>query len=364
MFKVKRLRESLLVKLIARILCIVSVIGCALLGFCFWIGVSENLTDKTRYEVLRNVYENINVRYSIEAVNHLYSGNSRHEEYLRENYFKYGILKSDNLREIDFHERNSYQETNMTDDELAALEPEQLYLCKIIKGAEGNLYNIEMGYYSNDMDSDVVDDDSTARLTYYYADRICYDLAKGILYYRAEGNYYPVQNVSLYYEAQDKQMVYNYVYDFTNKVYQLIDKNAIENIPWVEEAITESSASEEVQDTDPLVAEILGEPGNFVNFADLNNTTFSYHNWGTILLDDIRSIRGDELTIIDSNRLSDTLFINKPGYYLNEDFTLVVEEEVSLESYWVVSIVPNSVPVNIMNSRYSQKGGLSNFILI
>ena len=361
MFKVKRLRESLLVKLIARILCIVSVIGCALLGFCFWIGVSENLTDKTRYEVLRNVYENINVRYSIEAVNHLYSGNSRHEEYLRENYFKYGILKSDNLREIDFHERNSYQETNMTDDELAALEPEQLYLCKIIKGAEGNLYNIEMGYYSNDMDSDVVDDDSTARLTYYYADRICYDLAKGILYYRAEGNYYPVQNVSLYYEAQDKQMVYNYVYDFTNKVYQLIDKNAIENIPWVEEAITESSASEEVQDTDPLVAEILGEPGNFVNFADLNNTTFSYHNWGTILLDDIRSIRGDELTIIDSNRLSDTLFINKPGYYLNEDFTLVVEEEVSLESYWVASIVPNPVPVNIMNSRYSQKGWIIQF---
>ena len=57
-------------------------------GILFWIGVSENLTDKTRYEVLRNVYENINVRYSIEAVNHLYSGNSRHEEYLRENYFK------------------------------------------------------------------------------------------------------------------------------------------------------------------------------------------------------------------------------------------------------------------------------------
>lgn len=109
-----------------------------------------------------------------------------------------------------------------------------------------------------------------------------------------------------------------------------------------EEAITESSVSEEVQDTDSLVAEILGEPGNFVNFADLNNTMFSYHNWGTILLDDIRNIRGDELTIIDSNNLEDTLFINEPGYYLNEDFTLVIEEEVSLESYWVASIVPNS----------------------
>lgn len=361
MFKVKRLRESLLVKLIARILCIVSVIGCVLLGFCFWIGVSENLTDKTRYEVLKNVYENINVRYSIEAVNHLYSGNSRHKEYLRENYFKYGILNSDNLREIDFHKRNSYQETNMTDDELKALEPEQLYLCKIIKEAEGDLYDTERGYYSSDMDSDVSGDDSTVRLTYYYADRICYDLAKGILYYRAEGNYYPVQNVSLYYKAQDKQMVYHYGYDFTNKAYQLIDKNAVENIPWGEEAITESSVSEEVQDTDPLVAEILGEPGNFVNFADLNNTTFSYHNWGTILLDDIRNIRGDELTIIDSNNLEDTLFINEPGYYLNEDFTLVVEEEVSLESYWVASIVPNAVPVSTMNSRYSQEGWIIQF---
>lgn len=356
MFKVKKLRESLLAKFIARILCVVSVMGCALLGFCFLIGVSENLADKTRYEVLQSVYENINVRYSMEAVDSFCFGNSRHKEYLRENYFKYGILKSDNLRNVDFHKLNSYQETNMTGDELAALEPEQLYLCKIIKDTEGGLYDTEIGYYGNNMDSDAGHDDSVVQLTYHYADRICYDLAKGIIYYRAEGNYYPVQNVFLYYEAQDKQMVYNYVYDFTNKVYQLMDKKAVKDIPWREESVMESSVSEEGQEADPLVEEILGEPGNFVNFADLNNTMFSYNHWGTILLDNIRSICGDELTIIDSNRLSDNLFINQPGYYLNEDFTLVVEEEVSLESYWVASIVPNSVPVDTMSSRYSQEG--------
>lgn len=353
MFKVKKLREFLLAKLIARMLCIVSAMGCALLGFCFLIGVSENLAHKTRYEVLENVYENINAGYSMDAVEYLYSGNDRHKEYSRENYFKYGILKSDNLKNVDFHERNSYQKTNMTDDELAALKPEQLYLCKIIKDAEGELYNTEMGYYTSDMDMDAVDDDSMVQLDYYYADRICYDLAKGILYYRAEGNYYPVQRVSLCYGTQDEQMVYNYVYDFANKVYQLIDKNVMENVPWAEESIMES--------TDLLVAELLGEPGNFVNFADLNNTIFNYSHWGTILLDNIRSIRGDELTIIDSNSLSDSLFINQPGYYLNEDFTLVVEEEVLLESYWVASIVPNAVPVNTMNNRYSQEGRIIQF---
>ncbi|MCX4296754.1 MAG: HAMP domain-containing sensor histidine kinase [Lachnospiraceae bacterium] len=357
----KKLREFLLAKLIARILFVASGIGCVLLGICFFIGVSENLTDKTRYEVLKNVYENINERYSMEAAKHFIAGKSHYKEYLRENNFKYGIIKSDNLDKIDFREHNSYQETNMTDDELATVEPEQLYLCKIVEDGNGFLNNIETGYYKSDMNNDVLDEKNAVQLQYYYADRICYDLAKGIIYYRAEGNYYPVQNVSLCYEVQNKQTVYNYVYDFTNKVYQLISKNAVENIPWVEEPITESSVFDKIQDTDPLVAEILGEPGNFVNLADLNNTIFSYHNWGTILLDNIRSIRGDELTIIDSNSLSGSLFINQPQYYLNEDFTLVVEEEVSMENYWVVSIVPNFVPASIMNNEYSQKGWIVQF---
>ena len=67
------------------------------------------------------------------------------------------------------------------------------------------------------------------------------------------------------------------------------------------------------------------------------------------------------VTIIDSNSLSGSLFINQPQYYLNEDFTLVVEEEVSMENYWVVSIVPNFVPASIMNNEYSQKGWIVQF---
>ncbi len=68
MFKVKKIRGSLLAKLIARILFIISVISCVLLGICFLIGMSENLTDKSRHEVLKSVYENINARYSMEEI--------------------------------------------------------------------------------------------------------------------------------------------------------------------------------------------------------------------------------------------------------------------------------------------------------
>lgn len=359
MFKVKKIRGSLLAKLIARILFIISVISCVLLGICFLIGMSENLTDKSRHEVLKSVYENINARYSMEAINHLNVGNGYYAEYLEESYFKYGILKSDNLEKIDFHDRNSYQETNMTDDELAAVEPEQLYLCKILEDSEGFLHYMERGYYGSYTD-DVFDEDSAVQLTHYYADKICYDVAKGIIYYHAEDSYYPVQSVSIAYKTQDTWMVYYYIYDFTKKAYRLERKNPVEKIPWMEEPIAESSVSEEIEDTKSL-EKILGESGSFVNLADLNNTAFSCNDWGTILLDDIRSIRGDELTIIDSNSLPDNLFIDKPGYYLNENFTLVVEEEISLKSYWVASIVPDFVPIDMINGRYSQQGWIVQF---
>ncbi len=361
-FKVKKLRKSILAKLSARILCILSVMECVILGLCFGLGVSENLFNLTEPEALKKIYENINIDYSVNALKNFNINNSRYKDYLRENYFQYGIIISDNLKEINIQDNKSYQETNMTDDELASMNPEQLYLCQIKKDSDGYIYHMSGGYYN---DYEELDDNYNKQWVHLYADRICYDVVKGIIYYRAEGYYYPVQSVSLCYGDSGEQTIYNYSYNFSKKKYQLNDKTPMDETPWVEESVSSSEKQEttfldsEVQSQNDSIEEILDGSTNserFVNLADLNNTTFNNNNWGMILLDNIRNIRGDELTLIDSSSLSENLFINEPKYYLNEDFTLVVEEKISGENYWVISIVPNAVPSENMNSKYNQEG--------
>ena len=79
------------------------------------------------------------------------------------------------------------------------------------------------GYYGDYDNISVTDAENSnsseysSEWTYLYADGICYDITKGIVYYRAEGNYYPVQNISLNFNG----IVYNYNYDFEKEAYKL-----------------------------------------------------------------------------------------------------------------------------------------------
>lgn len=68
MFQMKRLRESVIAKLTAWVLCIVSVMGSVVLGILVIIGVNEDLFYKTRDEMLKNVYESVNAQFALQAV--------------------------------------------------------------------------------------------------------------------------------------------------------------------------------------------------------------------------------------------------------------------------------------------------------
>ena len=368
-------------KFAAWVMCIVSAMGCAVLGVCVIVQMMEG---STRSEMLKNAYESVNADYSIDVINHLDFNQNNYGEYLRNQYFKCGIINSDSLKDINFHSRNSYLETNLTDSELENLDPDQLYLCRVFRDYDGYRHNMIMGYYGDYNDIAVLDgrelDSHYSTWEYLYADRICFDTVKGIFYYRAEGSYYPVQNVSLCYDGTEGKMIYNYQYDFGKRGYRLnerrqgdgtarADKFASAESVEIEETLQKAESDTLEQMTEPAaqsiktdpVEEILGSSmntGSIVNLAALNDTEFNYSNWGKILLDNIRSIQGDELTLIDSDSLSGNLFVSEPGYYLNEDFTLVVEKETLTESYWVVSIVPDAVPEELEGSQYNQKGWL------
>ncbi|MDE7321666.1 MAG: HAMP domain-containing histidine kinase [Lachnospiraceae bacterium] len=373
----KILRESVIAKLTAWVLCIVSVLGSVVLGIFVILGVNEDLFYMTRGEMLQEVYESVNTEFSLQVVE--YIGNSSYSQMLREQGFQYGIIKSDSLKGINFHDKLSYLETNMTEEELKAVDVDKFYINQILYNDKHSRISYSWGYYGDYNDISALDasgsnfiEEHAAGWRHLYADRICYDVAKGILYYRAEGNYYPVQNVSLCHNGTHGQVIYNYNYDFGGNVYKLNFKSSGEGTVWEEEPEiaaeipqTESAEDNDLAkgvDTDKIERILGGEDGagSTVNLAELNDTSFNYTNWGTLLLDNIRSIDSSELTLIESGNYSDEYFISQPGYYLNENFTLVVSEELQTDNYWVVSIVPESVPTNQTNNKYVEEGLLVN----
>lgn len=388
----KKLRCSVMAKIVAWLLCIVSVMGTMGLGFCLVVGMSEDLWEKTREEALESAYRIANMSYSSDAFYN--RGNPAYAEKLRGEFFRYGIIQSDRLDGVDFRDRRSYLDTNMTEQELAGISPDELFLELFVMTEKGSVSRDVMGYFGEYEDIALLSVMSDSLLqdsgwTYLYADRICYDVAKGIVYYRAGETYYPVQNVAMCYDGSHGKMVYNYQYDFANQGYRLIgqspdtsmfdqytDGYAADGPQVVEEQIPETANPEvqlpegQMQETQigrtggtDEVERILGGEGegSIVNLAELNHTVFANGNWGTILLDNIRSIRGDELTLIDSNNMTDASFFKGEEYYLNEDYTLVVREDIQAEAYWVVSLVPDYVPSDRIDSLYNQEGWFINF---
>ena len=212
MFQMKRLRESVIAKLTAWVLCIVSVMGSVVLGILVIIGVNEDLFYKTRDEMLKNVYESVNAQFALQAVKSI--GNSLESQKLRDQGFQYGIIKSDSLKGVNFHDKLSYLETNMTEEELKSVDVNQFYINQIVRNDKHSYMTSWWGYYGDYDDISALDASGSNFVEEYatgwrhlYADRICYDVTKGILYYRAEGNYYPVQNVSLRYNGGNGQVV-------------------------------------------------------------------------------------------------------------------------------------------------------------
>lgn len=155
MFQMKRLRESVIAKLTAWVLCIVSVMGSVVLGILVIIGVNEDLFYKTRDEVLKNVYESVNAQFALQAVKSI--GNSLESQKLRDQGFQYGIIKSDSLKGVNFHDKLSYLETNMTEEELKSVDVNQFYINQIVRNDKHSYMTSWWGYYGDYDDISALD---------------------------------------------------------------------------------------------------------------------------------------------------------------------------------------------------------------
>lgn len=357
-----RIKGSYFAKLTAWVLFLLGIAGAVIFGMLGVAYISEDYYEKTYEEAKRDAFRWVNAQYSRQAFERM--GSVGTDEALAAEYFRYGIIKTDglsaeDLENLDFNRKETYRESNFFLDE-TRMNPDALEIYEITQKGDrmsgsmcGNyreyingLKRLEETLLPDDTKKAHQGADADWEWHSQYADAVCYDKTGGIFYYKSEGVYYPVQNVSI---PNYNGYSYHYSYDFRDRVYKLnytwpVDQTA-DGYGAPAQEITDDGAS-----MDAVERILKGDgTGTALTFNMLDATPFHYASWGPLLLDEIRNIDSSELQIINAGNIPENLFATEAGYYLDENYSLIVAQRVSEEHYWVVSLIPDKVPLHSDN---------------
>lgn len=385
MRKVKNWRGSTAAKIIAWIalsasaLCFVfSAVGVI---FMFDEGIYRNSKDETR----KQWFENVSYEYGLSAVDDV-----RREQpagSVESKYFKYGIIKADSLEGIDLNDEKSYAERNFSDK----ISLEDVYTNSVelsdedqIVYTNGNFLTgggVELMYSGEDSWVSV------------YADRICYDEAKGIFVYLAGNEYYPVQKVetdigrygsaAFTYDTEKKM----YVFEHTDGTGDAASAERTVTDETLTDAVSVERMAADVALTDAAdgdtVAESTEEPltdvtdsgmddianGEYVTFDMFDGTRMDVNHWGNVLLDGVREISMDEIDRVDSSEKNkedaSVSYTTHEDYYLDSNYTLWVNmgNTSPKTTYQMVVILPQNVGTDWNSTDlYVQANTLLNFV--
>lgn len=370
MRKVKNWRGSTAAKIIAWIalsasaLCFVfSAVGVI---FMFDEGIYRNSKDETR----KQWFENVSYEYGLSAVDDV-----RREQpagSVESKYFKYGIIKADSLEGIDLNDEKSYAERNFSDK----ISLEDVYTNSVelsdedqIVYTNGNFLTgggVELMYSGEDSWVSV------------YADRICYDEAKGIFVYLAGNEYYPVRKVETDIGRYGSAA---FTYDTEKKMYVFEHTDGTGDAASAERTVTDETLTD-AADGD-IVAESTEEPltdvtdsgmddianGEYVTFDMFDGTRMDVNHWGNVLLDGVREISMDEIDRVDSSEKNkedaSVSYTTHEDYYLDSNYTLWVNmgNTSPKTTYQMVVILPQNVGTDWNSTDlYVQANTLLNFV--
>lgn len=385
MRKVKNWRGSTAAKIIAWIalsasaLCFVfSAVGVI---FMFDEGIYRNSKDETR----KQWFENVSYEYGLSAVDDV-----RREQpagSVESKYFKYGIIKADSLEGIDLNDEKSYAERNFSDK----ISLEDVYTNSVelsdedqIVYTNGNFLTgggVELMYSGEDSWVSV------------YADRICYDEAKGIFVYLAGNEYYPVQKVetdigrygsaAFTYDTEKKM----YVFEHTDGTGDAASAERTVTDETLTDAVSVERMAADVALTDAAdgdtVAESTEEPltdvtdsgmddianGEYVTLDMFDGTRMDVNHWGNVLLDGVREISMDEVDRVDSSEKNkedaSVSYTTYEDYYLDSNYTLWVNmgNTSPKTTYQMVVILPQNVGTDWNSTDwYVQANTLLDFV--
>ena len=385
MRKVKNWRGSTAAKIIAWIalsasaLCFVfSAVGVI---FMFDEGIYRNSKDETR----KLWFENVSYEYGLSAVDDV-----RREQpagSVESKYFKYGIIKADSLEGIDLNDEKSYAERNFSDK----ISLEDVYTNSVELSDEDQIVYTNGNFLTGGGVQLMYSGDNS--WVSVYADRVCYDEAKGVFVYLAGNEYYPVQKVETDIGRYGSAA---FTYDTEKKMYLFEHTDGTGDAASAERTVTDETLTDavsvermaadgaltDVADGD-TVAESTEEPltdvtdsgmddianGEYVTFDMFDGTRMDVNHWGNVLLDGVREISMDEIDRVDSSEKNkedaSVSYTTHEDYYLDSNYTLWVNmgNTSPKTTYQMVVILPQNVGTDWNSTDlYVQANTLLNFV--
>ncbi len=367
-----KIKGSIFAKVIAWILLILS--GFFFVMSCITTVFMENYSvfRLTRDAVLEEQFANISNTYSVMAINHYREGLG--DDYFSDKAFRYGIIEAESPDGIDLNKESSYLHRNFTD----TVSRENLYVFPISLSEDTRIMYSDDLFGSYGYSTGLVEDRTL------YADRICYDIAEGIFYYRADGNYYPAESVSIRVSLQAEETVdiseyYSFQYDNEKKKYRIgtnqvdiaeeIVLSPMDEVTYIyEENRTAQAIGEENAETHYVPSQTEGavdmgvqenpdrtsdqlqvligskemeilQSEDEITFNVFDGTALAYSEWGQLLFDDFREIDASELLLIDSSAIGKNRFMEVDKSYLDENYTLHVVDKSTEKNYLIVSYI-------------------------
>lgn len=337
----KKIREAWYMKVIAWIM--ITVSACTFMGSCVGavemevVGVFDHTFEKKQLELQKDICE----EYAVRAVyTMLYEPEGTNQTYFADKGFRYGIIETDDLDQVDLNKASSYLERNFTEEidrmncntlDISVNDHTEFWYDEGILGGEEHYYF-----------------DADGSLQRLYADRICYDTTGGIFYYRADGKYYPVTQLAMDYAGLE----FSYEFDRKNRVYR--NQEVYDAIAY--EFEQEQTDEDEVTNNEEVlfdykVVNILNQTQ--ITFNQLDRTSFDYSHWGSFVFDSVRELDARELSFIDSRDIKESDFPKVLESYLDNNYTLnVLNEAGETKTYWVISYVDDSV----LHNGYEKSG--------
>lgn len=385
MRKVKNWRGSTAAKIIAWIalsasaLCFVfSAVGVI---FMFDEGIYRNSKGETR----KLWFENVSYEYGLSAVDDV-----RREQpagSVESKYFKYGIIKADSLEGIDLNDEKSYAERNFSDK----ISLEDVYTNSVELSDEDQIVYTNGNFLTGGGVQLMYSGDNS--WVSVYADRVCYDEAKGVFVYLAGNEYYPVQKVETDIGRYGSAA---FTYDTEKKMYLFEHTDGTGDAASAERTVTDETLTDavsvermaaDVALTDAAdgdtVAESTEEPltdvtdsgmddianGEYVTFDMFDGTRMDVNHWGNVLLDGVREISMDEIDRVDSSEKNkedaSVSYTTHEDYYLDSNYTLWVNmgNTSPKTTYQMVVILPQNVGTDWNSTDlYVQANTLLNFV--
>ena len=370
MRKVKNWRGSTAAKIIAWIalsasaLCFVfSAVGVI---FMFDEGIYRNSKDETR----KQWFENVSYEYGLSAVDDV-----RREQpagSVESKYFKYGIIKADSLEGIDLNDEKSYAERNFSDK----ISLEDVYTNSVELSDEDQIVYTNGNFLTGGGVQLMYSGDNS--WVSVYADRVCYDEAKGVFVYLAGNEYYPVQTIETDIDGYGSAV---FTYDTERKMYLFEHTDGTGDAASAERTAADGALTD-VADGD-TVAESTEEPltdvtdsgmddianGEYVTFDMFDGTRMDVNHWGNVLLDGVREISMDEIDRVDSSEKNkedaSVSYTTHEDYYLDSNYTLWVNmgNTSPKTTYQMVVILPQNVGTDWNSTDlYVQANTLLNFV--